>query len=98
MSQPDWFRIIKAYPDNTNGPTIPFLVGALRQNFDSPVPEDKSKDELVALIQAMRNEMPTGYGVQIKMRPAGRPCFGFLLGGGLRFKDMYPPGFMTTNL
>jgi hypothetical protein len=28
---PPWFRIVSEYPDFHNGPTIPFLIGALQQ-------------------------------------------------------------------
>ena len=89
--QPDWFRIIKNYPNLTNGPTIPFLLGALRPNPDAAVPDDQSKEQLRALIQAMRREMSTGNGVEIeRCAPLDAHVFGLRSGGGLKFKDMYP--------
>ena len=35
-------------------------------NPDAAVPDDESKEQLRALIQAMRHEMPTGQGVEIE--------------------------------
>ncbi len=89
--QPDWFRIIKNYPNLTNGPTIPFLLGASRPNPDAVVPDDQSKEQLRALIQAMRREMPTDQGVEVeRCGPLDAHVCGLRSGGGLKFKDMYP--------
>jgi hypothetical protein len=89
--QPDWFRIIKNYPDLTNGPTIPFLLGALRPDPDAVLPDEESKEELRALVQAMRREMPAANGVEIeRCGPLDAHVFGLRSGGGLKFKDMYP--------
>src|SRR6266446_3443630 len=89
--QPDWFRIIKNYPNLSNGPTIPFLLGALRPNPDAVVPDDQSKEQLRALIQAMRREMPTDQGVEIeRCGPLDAHVCGLRSGGGLKFKDVYP--------
>lgn len=41
MTLPLWFRVVKDYPKLTKGPTLPFLIGALRPDPDAAhVPRD----------------------------------------------------------
>ena len=66
MSLPLWFRIVRDYPERTKGPTLPFLIGALRGDPDAIVPDSTSKAEVRNLISAMRSEMPHGWGVALE--------------------------------
>lgn len=58
MDQPGRLRLVKDYPDNTNGPTIPFLLGALREDPDSVVSDEESRTELRDLISAVKSANP----------------------------------------
>ncbi len=55
-----WFRIANEYP-NKRGPTIPFLLGALREPAGTVSDEATSRTELRALIVAMRDQTPEGH-------------------------------------
>jgi hypothetical protein len=60
-----WIRILKDYP-NRFGPTVPFILGALRHPVGSVLPAEKSREELRALLVAMRDEAPDHYSVVIQ--------------------------------
>ena len=60
-----WIRVVKNYP-NTNGPTIPFILGALRQPVGAVAASDANREELRALLVAMRDDSPATYKVVIK--------------------------------
>ena len=65
MTLPLWFRIVRDYPKLTRGPTLPFLIGALRSDSEIAVSDDVSKTEVRQLISAMRFKTPAGYGVAL---------------------------------
>ncbi len=60
-----WFRVVKHYPNNW-GPTIPFILGALRRPVGHVLPSHESREELSALLVAMRDEAPDGYSIVIR--------------------------------
>ena len=69
--KPDWLRIVQDYPDNKVGPTVPFLVGALRHPPGAPQPKGSGRAELHTLLIAMRDESPARWNVVIQ--PCGGP-------------------------
>ena len=60
-----WSRVVKNYP-NKFGPTIPFILGAVRQPGGNVRPPDASREELRTLLVAMRDDAPDGYHVVIQ--------------------------------
>lgn len=91
MPMPRWFRIVKHYPGFREGPTVPFLIGALRSDPDAVVSDEQSKQELGALISAMRSDMPPGHGVVLEQcSMLGTYVFKYRLGGsGLKCIGKY---------
>ncbi len=61
---PRWFRVANGYP-NKRGPTIPFLLGALRKPPGRLSDEGTCQAELRELLVAMRDETPDGYHTAI---------------------------------
>lgn len=54
-AEPRWFTLVRRYP-NTRGPTIPFVVGALRKPIGSALSASRSRAELGFLLRAMRDD------------------------------------------
>jgi len=65
---PIWFRLVQQYP-NTRGPTIPFLLGALRTPPGAPREPETARMDLMALLLAIRDQTPEGYAVTIEPCP-----------------------------
>src|SRR5437867_1677291 len=84
-----WFRVVKDYPNNF-GPTIPFILGALRRPVGNVLPFDESREELRALLAAMRDEVPDRYSVVIQgCANLGEPI--------VRLSDSEPSGFLRFD-
>jgi hypothetical protein len=66
-----WLRIVQDYPGNNVGPTVPFLIGALRQPPGAARPKGSGRAELRALLAAMLGESPMPWNVVIQ--PCGGP-------------------------
>lgn len=69
--RPAWLRIVQDYPGNKVGPTVPFLVGALRQPPGAAKNQASGREELRSLLAAMRDESPAPWNVVIQ--PCGGP-------------------------
>lgn len=69
--RPEWLRIVQDYPGNNVGPTIPFLLAALRKPVGAVKPEVASRAELLALLISMRDNSPSPWRVVIQ--PCGGP-------------------------
>lgn len=64
---PAWFLIVTNYPGLHVGPTVPFLVGAIRDPVgEAPESRSTAQEELHSLLEKMRIGTPTGYGVRIQ--------------------------------
>jgi hypothetical protein len=63
---PAWFRILKWYPKN---PTVPFLLGAIRNAPNVDLATRSRQDELRVLITSMRDEAPHGTYISIRHCP-----------------------------
>ena len=68
----DWFRIVRNYSDLvqlTLGPTLPFIVGAIRDPVgEAPDTRAAGQRELYSLLKKM-NDAPVGVGVKIQFCP-----------------------------
>src|SRR5436190_20914271 len=63
---PDWFRIVRHYP-NQIGPTVPFLLGAIRDPVgEVPTSRASAQVELRDLLGRMYDEIVPDYGVNIQ--------------------------------
>ena len=60
-----WLRIVECYPDFHNGPSVPFLFGAIQNPIGvRPRSEEAAKDGLRRLLSALR-QAPKGHGIRI---------------------------------
>lgn len=88
--KPPWLRIVQDHPTNKIGPTIPFLLGALR----SPVGEVRdvptSRKELGALLVEMCDEPLAPWHVVIQ--PCGTPEKLVV-----NMSDVAPPGYIRIE-
>lgn len=64
MAHPLWFRIIKDDHRNNQGPTFPYVVGAIRVDPNAPPADGHA--ELKILLQKMDGETPKGFGLKIQ--------------------------------
>jgi hypothetical protein len=64
---PEWFRLVLHYSESVSyAPTIPFVVGALRNPVGSPInDEEKCVKELKDLLTSVIEEAPAGYFLQL---------------------------------
>lgn len=63
---PPWFRIVSEYPDFHNGPTIPFLIGALQQPIGTRFANKASaRAALRALLETIADEATEEHGVRL---------------------------------
>lgn len=84
-----WFRIVKDYP-NKVGPTIPFILGALRRPVGAVAAPDASRAELRALLVAMRDDTPAPHNVVIQgCTTLGEPV--------VALSDHQPGGFIRLD-
>ena len=66
-AMPQWFSIVKCYPDFHNGPTVPFLLGSLQDPIGALFgSEDLAKDRLRWLLATMREQARAGSGVRLQ--------------------------------
>jgi hypothetical protein len=64
---PPWYRIVKCYPDFHNGPTVPFLLGALQTPIGALFPNEKAaKQRLRWLLDTVHQDAPSGCGVRLQ--------------------------------
>lgn len=63
---PKWFRIARDYPDNVSGPTLPFIIGAIREPIGDKRTPDEDREDLKALLLAMDGGAPDKSSVMIR--------------------------------
>ena len=63
---PPWLRIARDYPDNASGPTIPFLIGAIRDPIGATRTPEEDRGDLHALLLSMDRGAPDKSTVMIR--------------------------------
>lgn len=63
---PRWLRIARDYPDNSSGPTLPFIIGAIREPIGDQRTPDQDREDLKALLLAMDRGAPDNSTVTIR--------------------------------
>ena len=70
VSAPAWFRIV-SNPGLKVGPTLPFIVGAIRDPIGAaPDSRAAGNEELLQLLRMMDEEAPANYGIGIQWCPS----------------------------
>ena len=68
-SDPAWFRIV-SNPALNVGPTLPFVVGAIRDPIGvAPASPAAGLQELADVLTKMDNEAPATFGIQVRWCP-----------------------------
>lgn len=84
-----WFQIVKNYPNNF-GPTIPFILGAMRQPIGQVLPPNESLEQLRDLLVALRDDAHYPYKVVIQeCGGIGEPI--------VTLFDNVPPNYLRFN-
>jgi hypothetical protein len=55
---PAWLRIARDYPDNVSGPTLPFIIGAIRDPIGAARTPEEDRHDLHELLLAMDRGAP----------------------------------------